>query len=387
MKFKKVIATMLLATVALTSCGSATNEDKGGSNGGSASVDTIKIGEIGPITGDGAIYGVSTYEGAQLAIDQFGDINGKKIEVIQYDDQMNPPESINAYNRLTDKDNVLAILGGITSGATSAIAEASQSKKTPMVTPTATLDSVTTIGDNVFRACFQDSYQGEVMAKFAYENLGAKSAAVIYNNSSDYSNGLEQAFSKKFTELGGTVVASEAYSDSDVNFKVQLSKVNEAKPDVLFAPDYYEKIALLTKQVSDMGLQTTLLGSDGWDGVLDLVSDPAILNNSYICNSFSTEDTSESVQKFIDDYTAKYNKAPNGFAASGYDAALVLLTAIKECDTNGDLSNEAIIAQLAKTEIEGVNGLVKFDENRNAVKGAVIIEYKDGKAIITDTVK
>ncbi len=377
MKFKKIIALMLLSAVAFTSCGGNS------SNGGS----TIKIGEIGPITGDGAIYGVSTYEGAQLAIDQFGDINGKKVEVIQYDDQMNPPESINAYNRLTENDKVLAILGGITSGATSAIAEASQSKGTPMVTPTATLDSVTSIGPNVFRACFQDSYQGEVMAMFAYEKLGAKTAAIIYNNSSDYSNGLEQAFSKKFTELGGKVVTSEAYSDSDVNFKVQLSKINEAKPDVLFAPDYYEKIALLTKQVYDMGLKTTLLGSDGWDGVLDLVSDPAILNNAYICNSFSTDDNSDSVKKFIADYTAKYNKAPNGFAASGYDAALILLTAIKECEAKGDVSNEAIVAQLAKTEVEGVNGLVKFDENRNAIKGAVIIEFKDGKAVIADKIE
>ncbi len=389
MKFKKLIAGVLLASMAFTaSCGGAgTTDGATTGDGATNATDTIVIGEIGPITGEGAIYGVSTYEGAALAIEQFGDINGKKVIVKQYDDQMNPPEAINAYNRLTDNDNVTAILGAITSGATSAVVEASQAKGTAIVTPTATLDSITTLGTNVYRGCFQDSYQGQVMAKFAYENLGAKKAAIIYNNSSDYSNGLEAAFTETFTSLGGEIVASEAYSDSDVNFKVQLAKIQEAKPEVLFAPDYYEKIALLTKQVNDMGLDVKMLGSDGWDGVLDLVSDPAILNNSYICNSFSTEDQSESVQKFIADYTEKFGKAPNGFAASGYDAALVLLTAIKNCDTNGDLSNEAIIAELAKTEVAGVNGNIKFDENRNAIKGAVIIEYKDGKGVINTKIE
>ncbi len=393
MKFKKVMAGILAsALVFTTACGGASNgqtdaNTTDGAQTGAVTVEEFVIGEVGPITGEGAVYGVSTYEGAALAIEQFGDINGKPVKVVQYDDQMNPPEAINAYNRLVDNDKVVAILGAVTSGATAAVIEASQANGTPIVTPTGTLDSLTSLGTNAFRACFKDSYQGQVMAKYAYETLGAKNAAVIYNNSSDYSNGLQAAFISTFESLGGTIVANEAYSDSDVNFKVQISKISEAKPDVLFAPDYYEKIALLTKQVRDSGLEVKMLGADGWDGVLDLVTDKAILNNTFICNSFSVEDQSESVQKFVADYTAKYGKAPNGFAASGYDAAMILLTALKNCDTNGDVSKEAIIAELAKTQIEGVNGLVKFDENRDAIKGAVIIEYKDGKGEIVDKIE
>lgn len=378
---KKRVLSLMLACVmsvgVLSSCSSGSSSESG----------EIVIGEIGPITGEGAIYGTSTFEGVELAIEQFGDINGKKVVIKQYDDQMNPPESINAYNRLTDSDNVTAIIGAVTSGATSAVVEASQSKNTPIVTPTATLDSITSLGENIYRACFQDSYQGEVMAKFAYDSLGAKTAAVIYNNSSDYSNGLQAAFIETFESLGGTIVANEAYSDSDVNFKVQLGKIQEAAPEVLFAPDYYEKISLLTKQVYDMGLEVTMLGADGWDGVLDLVSDQAQIEGSYICNSFSVEDESESVQKFITDYEAKFGTTPNGFAASGYDAALVLLTAIKACDDAGEVTNEAIIAELEKTEVSGVNGTLKFDENQNAIKGAVIIEYTGGKGVIVDKIE
>lgn len=382
MKYKKLLAGLLSCALIFTaSCSSDTSTGSGNANS-----DTITIGQIGPITGNYAIYGISTFNGVELAMEQFGDINGKKVVASTIDDQGNPADAINAYSKLVDGEKVSAIIGGVTSGSTSAIVEASKANNTPMVTPTATLDSITSLGTNIFRACFKDSYQGNVMAEYAKDKLNAKTAAIIYNNSSDYSSGLYEAFKETFEANGGTIVAVEAYSDSDVNFKVQLSKIQSANPDVVFAPDYYEKIALLAKQVRDTGITATLLGPDGWDGVLELVTDPEVLNNSYISNAFSVDDPSESVQKFIKDYEAKYGETPNGFAASGYDAAMVMLEALKVADTNGELNNEGIIKALHETNVEGINGTIKFDENRDAIKGAVIIEYKDGKAVLVDKI-
>lgn len=383
MRYKKLLATLLLTTLAFqVGCSGGSEEDVLENVG----TDTIVIGEVGPITGEAAIYGTSTFKGAQLALEEFGTVNGKNVVIKQYDDQANPTESINAYNRLVDKDKVTAILGGVTSGGSSAIALASTENNTPMVTPTSTLDSITGLGTNVFRACFNDSYQGEVMAKYAVEKLGVKTAGVIYNNSSDYSTGLATAFIETFEELGGEIVANEAYSDSDVNFKVQLSKIDSANPDVIFAPDYYEKIALLSKQIRDMGMDGIILGGDGWDGVLELVNDKEILNNTYICNAFSTDDSSDSVQKFITSYETKYNEKPNGFAASGYDGMLVLLNALEKADSEGNLTNEGIIEALKQTDVEGVNGKITLNENRDAIKGAVILSYVDGKEVLVDKI-
>lgn len=382
MKFKKLLAGLLVATMAFQ-VGCSNGSDSSASNG-----NEIVIGEIGPLTGDAANYGESTFRGVDLAIEQFGDINGKKVVIKQLDDKAEPAEAVSAYSRLIDKEKVVAIIGAVTSGSTTAVVETSKANNTPLLTPTATLDSITTLGTNIFRSCFKDSYQGEVMAKYATEDLGAKTAAIIYNNSSDYSQGLSEAFIRTFEAEGGTIVANEAYSESDVNFKVQLSKIQSSNPDVIFAPDYYAKINLLVRQIRELGIDTPILGSDGWDGVLELMADDtSLLNNTYISNSFSLDDQDESVQKFISDFEAKYGFKPDGFAASGYDSAMVLLTAIKNADDAGELNNDGILKQLAATEVEGCNGKIVFDENHDAKKGAVIIEYKDGIATLNSKVE
>ncbi len=373
MKFKKItlgiLSTLLLLTV--VACGVDVSS-------GSSSSDTIKIGQIGPITGDAAKYGISTFNGAELAKEMYGDINGKEIQFVQIDDQANPADGVNAYNRLVDSEKVVAILGGITSGSTSAIADASQANQTPLLTPTATLESITLAGPNMFRACFIDPYQGEIMAKFALNNLGVTTAAIISNNGEAYSTGLAEAFAKEFEAGGGTIVAEEAYSATDFDFKTQLAKIDESGAEVLFAPDYVEKIALMAKQVTDLGLDVTMLGGDGWDGVFESVEDTSILNGSYIVTGYSPEDTDPTVQEFIAKYTEKYGNAPDGFAASGYDAAMVLFSAIEVADKNGELNNDSIIEALKNTEVKGTSGTITFDENRNAIKGAVVSVMQDG---------
>ncbi|MFV0503322.1 MAG: ABC transporter substrate-binding protein [Lachnospirales bacterium] len=388
MKFKKIgsLAIASFVAVTFTACsggatagGDAPSENTSKSEASDTSADaeastgteTIKIGSVGPLTGPNAQYGNETFNGVNLAFEE----SGLDVEFITYDDKADPAEATNLYQRLVSNDGVNLFLGAVTSGSTAAVASASQADGIPVLSPTATQDDVTLLGDNVFRACFKDSFQGEVLAKYAFEELGITSTAVLYNNALDYSTGLAEAFETTFVSLGGEVVASESYSDTDVDFKTQLNGIAAKEPQALFLPDYYEKIALLGKQVHDLGMDVTLLGADGWIGVMDVVEDPAYLNGAYVVNNFSTEDETPIVQEFIANYTEKYGVAPTGFSASGYDAAKIALDAIERA---GSTDYDAIINALKETNIDSVGGNITFDENGDPLKGALILEVIDG---------
>lgn len=219
------------------------------------------------------------------------------------------------------------------------------------------------------------------MARFAYETLGLKSAGVIYNNSSDYSMGLAEAFKTTFETLGGTVVAYESYAESDSDFNTQLSRI-KGNVDTLFIPDYYTKVALITEQAYNLGMDIPLLGADGWAEVLSLdLEETAHLNNSYIVNTFSAEDEDPAVQEFVTKYVEKYGTSPSGFAASGYDAAKILLDAYVRAGTN---DKQALIDAIAATDINSVGGNITFDEIGNPHKAAVIEQFVDGKMVLVD---
>ena len=179
----------------------------GNAGSSSATGDTIKIGAIGPLSGAASTYGVSVKEGAQLLekeVNDAGGINGKKIKFVFEDDQADPNSSMQAFNKLVDSEKVCAILGPVTSGATLAVAPNATAKQIPMITPTATEPSITKVGgDYMFRGCFVDSFQGDVLAKYANETLKSKTAAVLYNAGSDYSKGIADSFKAKFEGAGG----------------------------------------------------------------------------------------------------------------------------------------------------------------------------------------
>ncbi len=206
---------------------------------GSADSETIRIGGLAPLTGNVAVYGVATQRGVDLYVEQInaaGGVLGKQVEMVWYDEKGDAAEAVNAYNRLVG--DVVALIGDVTSKPTIAVAELAALDNMPMISATATAYDVTTPGENIFRACFLDPYQGNTMAVYATQKLGKKNAAVIYNIADDYSTGLAESFKSKFEELGGTVVAYEAYGASDIDFKSQLTNIASKNPDVIFMPDY-----------------------------------------------------------------------------------------------------------------------------------------------------
>lgn len=351
--------------------------------------DSIKVGLIAPLTGNVAVYGNAVKEATELYTKQFneaGGVNGKKIKLIVYDDKNDPTEAMNAYNKLVNSDKVVALLGPVTSGPTFGVAQESVKINIPGVTGTATHPDVTTYGDNYFRACFEDPFQGGAITTFAYDYLNAKSGAIIYNTSDSYSTGLKDSINAKASELGLSIVSIEGYGKDDVDFNAQLTNIVDQNPDVLFIPEYYGNAYLICSQARKLGYKGTFLGVDGTDGMLEIEGvDTSIIEGLYFANHYAADDESEIVQNFIKAYQDEYGTTPNALAALGYDAAYILYNAIKAVDTAGTVaigptaeSYQAIIDAIAATDLDCVTGHVTFDEKGNPIKDCSIITIENG---------
>ncbi|MDY6066028.1 MAG: ABC transporter substrate-binding protein [Finegoldia sp.] len=381
MKSKKILAMLTAAMLALTGCAA------GGNEANLENSDTVKLGLITPQTGPVSNYGNSTEKGIDLAIKEInaaGGISGKQVEKIAYDDKGDITDAVNAYNRLM-QDGVNAIIGAITSKPTLAVAESALNDGIPMVTPTGTQANITEGKENVFRTCFTDPYQGELLAIFAKDNLNATKAAILTNSSSDYSTGISQAFKDKASELGIEIVAEESYGENDTDFKAQLTKINSSNPDVLLIPDYYEKIALIAPQARQSGIKAPFLGGDGWDGSIQVMDQSNLkdIEGSYFTNHFSLDDKAENIQKFIADYQKEYGEDPTAFSALGYDTVYLMKEAMEK-SSGGDY--KAIVDSLKASDFKGITGAFKFNESNNPVKTASIIKIDNGEYKFETTV-
>ena len=382
MKLKKIliitISVLMCLSVVACSNKSATNKEN---------LDKIVLGTMGPLTGSNAIYGISTSNGIKLAVEQRQTVLGKPVELLSVDDKADQTEAVNAYNKFVNNDNVVAIVGATTSGSSLSVAITSVKNGTPILTPTGTVPEITTSGENVFRACYTDPFQGEMMAQFAF-NLGLKNIAIMENIDSSYSEGVKSSFISKFEELGGKVLTVEGYKEQDNDFKSQILKIGELQAEALFIPDYYTKAYLIASQVKDMGLSSleniVLLGSDGWDGIHTVAEDISVLENSYFCSHYSLEDEEPVVQDFVNAYKSKYGENPTAFSALGYDGANIMMNAIEKA---GSTDSKAIIEALKNTEYKGVTGNIKFDENGDPIKGVSIIQIQNGQYKLFDKIE
>ena len=371
-RFFSVIAAGALMTSLLAGC---TSGGKGSQEIQKSNV--IKLGGIVPTTGKVAVYGQAVKNGVTLAVEQYNaeqGVLGKQIEYISYDDKGDVTEAVNAFKKLVSNDKVDAIVGAVTSSPTLAITPLAAKDNIPMITPTATALDVTTAGDNIFRACFTDPYQGKLAGEFSKDELKASTAAILYNTADDYSTGLAAAFKEAFEAKGGKVVNYEGYNADDKDFKSILTNVKANNPDVLFLPDYYNTVALISKQVKEVGITATLVGGDGWDGVLTVEKEG--VEGAYFINHYATDDQAKEVQDFIKAYKAKYNEDPNAFAALGYDAAVVMLESIKKA---GSTDKKAVIQALKEADVTSVTGRITFDAKRNPVKSVSVIRIQGGQ--------
>lgn len=369
----------------VTSCKKA-----GPSSPGASHSDTgeILIGEYGSMSGDTATFGQSTHKGIMLAAEEInaaGGVLGRKVKILTEDDQGKPEEAVNAVLKLIQRDNVVAVLGEVASSRSMAAAPICQQNGIPMISPTSTNPDVTKKGDYIFRACFIDPFQGSVMAKFAFETLKGRTAAVLTDRKEDYSVGLAKFFKEKFTALGGTILADESYQGGDKEFKPQLSNIRALKPDVIFVPGYYTAAALIARQARELGMTMPLLGGDGWDSDVTLQSGGPAVDGCYFSTHYHKDDPRPEVRSFVEKFQAKYDAVPDSMAVNAYDAANLLFSAMVRAGTTNP---KAVRDEIAKTtNFPGVSGKISIDADRNAQKSIVVLKIEGGKFAFSQLVE
>jgi branched-chain amino acid transport system substrate-binding protein len=347
--------------------------------GGAKDSDAVTIGAIFPLSGGVAYYGNESRDGALLALEEInaaGGLLGKKLALISEDDEGNAEKTVNAFTKLTSRDKVTIILGSSTSGPTQAISTLAQRNKVVLISPSATNIDVTKAGDYVFRACFIDPFQGVVGADFAYKTLGNRRAAVLYDAGADYNTGLAEAFKNQFRAIGGQVVADEAYQTGDVDFNAQVTRIKAVNPDVVYLPNYYNDVSLQAKQLRDQGVNCALVGGDGWDSLIDNAGNEAL--NGFWSSGFASDTTDPKGVAFVKAYQARFNRPASQFAALGYDTMMLVVDGIKAA---GTFDSAAVKDAMAKLNGVYVTGNIRFDSDRNPIKGAAILEIvrQDGK--------
>lgn len=372
----RAVRTLFVAAavaVGVTACG-----------GPGAQGDVIKIGVSAPITGNIAAIGESTQNAARLAEEEINaqgglDVGGKKMKVqfIIEDDENKPESTASVFQKLITQDQVVAIIGSQSSSASNAGAPIANDAKVPMISPWATNPNVTKDKPFVFRAAFIDPFQGYVMAKFAYENLGARKAAVLYDVAQDYNKGLAEVFRDEFTKTGGQITAFETYTTGDKDFSAQLTKIKATDPDVLFLPNYYSEVPLQVQQARRLGIDAVIIGGDAWDSPDLLELGGADLEGSYFSNHYSSSSDAPKVREFVEKYEAKYGTAPDAAAALTYDAAYILFQAIQQA---GSLDREKIRDAIAATKgFEGITGTISYEGSGDPVKPAVVLKIENGQ--------
>ena len=347
--------------------------------------ETIKLGLITPLTGDVKTFGESCKNAFLMAIDDYSKTGKYQITPVIADDRNDATEGTNAALKLITQDKVAGIIGPLTSKIAIPVSEIADKNRVPMIS-SATNPKVTVHDGRrkpyVFRSCFTDPFQGSVAANFALKELKASTAAVLYDVGNDFSKGLADFFKSTFEKSKGTILAYESYQKDDVDFSALITKIGVKKPDVIFLPDYYNKVSLIARQVREKGLKSALLGGDGWDSPdLIRIGGSAILG-SYFTNHYSAERKDKVAEAFMGRYKQKYGAVPDAWAALTYDATMLYLQSL---DKAKKATPEEVMKVLTDLKnFKGVTGNISFDRNGDPVKSAVILRVeKDGFKYVT----
>jgi branched-chain amino acid transport system substrate-binding protein len=353
---------------------------------GCAKQDTneVRLGVNAELTGSKPAVGASCKNAAELLAAQVNQAGGLKLGGKAYkvtlfveDNEDKAESAAAAAQKLITQNAVLAVIGPNASGNAIPAARICEDAKTPMVSPWSTNPKTTEGKHFVFRACFIDDFQGQVMAKFARDHLQAQSAAVLYDVASEYNKGIAEFFKKFFEQAGGRVVAFESYTKGDMDFSSQLTKIKGANPQVLFLPNYYNEVPLQVQQARRLGITCPIIGSDSWGSEELLKLGGPDLNGAFFSTHYAADIATEKAQQFIRDYKEKYGKTPDDVAALTYDAGSLLLAAL----TKGGAPDRQKLRDALATipEFEGVTGRLTFKGTGDPVKSAVILQIKDGR--------
>ena len=380
-KFILLLGALTLMILMFTACGKKQSVEES---------NVIKIGVFEPVTGANAGGAKWEIEGIKLVNKLYPEVLGKKIELVIVDNKSDKVEAANAAARLVDKEKVAAIIGSYGSSLSMAGGETFKNAKVPAVAASATNPMVTVGNDFYSRVCFIDPFQGTVMANYAFNQLKAKKVAIVQEVSNDYAVGLAKFFTDDFKKLTGddkSILTVANYNTGDTDFTAQLTNIKGLNPDVIFAPGNFTESAALIKQARQLGITVPIIGGDTWETqeFVDIGGkevEGAIFSTFFDAAKPATKETEKFLQAFKKEFP---DKEPAGVSALGYDAYLLIIEAIKRANSTDP---EKIKEEINKTkDFMGAAGVVNFDENRNAIKSAVIKQVKDGKFVYLDTVE
>ncbi len=370
-----ILVALILGVTLVTGCSSNRSEVSG---------QVLALGGIFPLTGSSAVYGVNSRNAMTMAVDEFNAAGGAIVDGVNTtiradieDDTGSPEVGASAAQKLITQDRVIGLIGTVMSKVSLAFAPIAQDAGVPQIATISTATGVTLIGDYIFRVCFIDPFQGRVMADFVWNNLKLKTAAVLFDNGNDYSKGLADVFRTRFEELGGKIVAYEAFTDADktVDYRPQLTNIRAANPDFLYLPSYFASVTTSLRQARELGIEIPAGGGDGWGSPELIKLGGSAIEGCYFSDHVSLDDPRPEVQAFVTSYKKLYGDLPDATAILTYDATTLFLKALKEAGTaNGATLRDNIRA----ITFNGVSGKTTFDSDRNPVKSAVIIQVKNG---------
>jgi branched-chain amino acid transport system substrate-binding protein len=353
-----------------------------------AADDVIKVGFFNCLTGQNAFGGQLELEGVQLALKEFPEVLGKKIELVVVDNKSDKVEAANAVTRLINRDKVSVIIGTYGSSLAMAGGEVAEAGKVPVIGTSCTSPLVTQGKKYYFRVCFIDPLQGAGAATYAYKKLGLKKAAMLVDVANDYAVGLASFFKQSYTKLGGEIVSDMRYQSGDQDFTAQLTEIISKKPDIVFLPAYFAEGAIVLKQAKELGATFRFMGGDAMDNP-EMVTLGGDAIEGFLYTGFAyapdMKDMNPVAKKFTENWNKAFpNKAPNGNAALGYDAFLLAVDAIKRA---GSADPEKIRDAIEKTkDLPTVTGVTTLDKDHNPQKDIGVLEIKNAKKEFIGTV-
>ncbi len=341
--------------------------------------DVVKIGLFVPLTGFAAADGASAKHAALLAVEKInkdGGINGKKLELVIYDDRVKSQEAVAIARKLVEQDKVVGVVSGSYSTPTRAAAPIYQRYGIPMIAAYATHPDITKAGNFIFRAGFLAAVEGKAGGYVATKLLNAKKIAV-FTMDNDFGRALSAGFVKEAKKNGAEIVANLSFALGEKDFSPMLTKVKGLSPDVLYSTGYYSEGALVVKQAKDLGLNVQIVGQEGFDSPMFLKIAGDAANGVIITTDLNRDDKREIVKWFIKEYRERYKMEPDMVGASTFDAVYILASAIKKAGEDPKKIRDAI----AETkDFEGLTGLIKgFNKLGEVMKDVQVQKVKDGR--------
>lgn len=344
----------------------------------------IKLGGIGPLTGENAIYGNAAMNGAKIAVEEINALGGLQFEFKAEDDVSDPETSINAYNNLVDW-GMQALVGTVTTGPCIAVSAQAYKDRIFALTPSASSVDVLKDKDNMYQVCFTDPNQGTGAADYIAANMAGKKVAVIYRNDDAYSQGIRDTFVAEAKTKGIEIVDETTFTkDTATDFSVQLTSAQAKGAEIVFLPIYYQPASVILAQAKQMNYAPTFFGVDGMDGILRMPNfDTSLAEGVMLLTPFSADAKDERTQNFVKKYNELYNETPNQFAADGYDAVYILYNAMKEAGVTADMKAKDVCAKLIETmpkiKVDGLTGMeMTWSASGEVSKAPRAVVIKDG---------